>query len=236
MMYEHLAHFYDALVKDDEATLAWVKLIQQYIPKGKIMELACGSGEITIALANAGYQVSASDLSSDMIEEAKHKEGSEQITWSCMDMCTFEDNNCYDGILCLCDSFNYILELEQVEAMFQQVYTHLKTNGTFIMDMHAMDRLLEFAEEYNEAGKIDEHEYQWTIFAQDDVIYQNFAFYDEVGGVTLEQHMQRVYEPMLIKGMLETIGFKVDVLTDFIHNGVIEGEKQFFICKKEETK
>ena len=54
MMYEKLAEFYDALVKDEEATKAWVDLIESYLPKGKIMELACGSGEITIALAKDG--------------------------------------------------------------------------------------------------------------------------------------------------------------------------------------
>ena len=74
MMYEKLAEFYDALVKDEEATKAWVDLIESYLPKGKIMELACGSGEITIALAKDGYEVHASDLSADMITQAKAKE------------------------------------------------------------------------------------------------------------------------------------------------------------------
>ena len=36
MMYEKLAEFYDALVKDEEATKAWVDLIESYLPKGKI--------------------------------------------------------------------------------------------------------------------------------------------------------------------------------------------------------
>ena len=110
---------YDALVKDDEATACWVELIKAHIRGTELLELACGSGEITIALAQEGYHVDASDLSAAMIEEAKKKDGSEQVSWSVMDMCDLHTDKSYDGILCLCDSFNYLLKDEQVRALFQ---------------------------------------------------------------------------------------------------------------------
>lgn len=232
MMYETLAHYYDILVKDDEATQAWVNLIVKHMPKGHIMELACGSGEITIALANKGYEVHASDISAAMIQEAKKKEGSEAVAWSCMDMCEFDDANTYHGILCLCDSFNYVLHKTDVETLFQKVYDHLHEDGIFIMDMHTLDRLVEFQEEYNEAGKLDHHDYQWTIYSEGDEIYQNFAFYDEDGRVTLDQHVQRVYDPYYIDEVLKQVGFDVVVYTDFDKEGIVEGEKQFYICRK----
>lgn len=232
MMYHTLAHYYDALVKDEEATKAWVDVIETYMPKGKVMELACGSGEITIELAKRGYSMFASDLSMDMIEAAKQKAGSECIQWSCMDMCVFDDTQTYDGILCLCDSFNYVLKEEQVMTMFQQVYQHLHQGGVFIMDMHSLDRLAEFEEEYNEAGSVDGREYQWTIFREEDCIYQNFAFYDEDGRSELEQHIQRVYDPMYIDQILKTCGFQTKIITDFTEDGICPGEKQFFICRK----
>ena len=50
MMYGTLAHYYDALVKDEDASMAWVAFIEQHVKKGKVLELACGSGEITIAV------------------------------------------------------------------------------------------------------------------------------------------------------------------------------------------
>ncbi|HBQ74024.1 MAG TPA: class I SAM-dependent methyltransferase, partial [Erysipelotrichaceae bacterium] len=102
-----------------------------------------------------------------------------------------------------CDSFNYLLKDEQVRALFQGAYRHLRDNGVFLVDMHSMDRLEEFAEEYNEAGHVKDLEYQWTIASEDDRIYQNFAFYDSEGRVTLEQHEQRVYEPAWILAELK---------------------------------
>lgn len=232
MMYEALAHYYDALVKDDEATQAWVALIEKKIAKGRLMEVACGSGEITIALAQRGYQVHASDLSSAMIEEAQRKAGSEKVTWSVMDMCKFQEEHHFDGILCLCDSFNYVLEDVLVQQLFHDVYEHLNDGGIFLMDMHSQDRLREFEEEFNEAGVIDGQSYQWTIYSEDDAIYQSFAFYDEEGNATLEQHIQRVYDPLWIKDTLEACGFQVELVTDFTQEGICEGEKYFYIAKK----
>lgn len=232
MMYQTLAHYYDALVKDDEATKAWVSLIEQYIPRARLMEVACGSGEITIALAKDGYQIHASDLSSEMIQEAQKKAGSEAVTWSVMDMCEFQDTLQYNGILCLCDSFNYLLKLEQVKKFFQQVYDHLEQDGIFLMDMHSLDRLAEFHEEFIEAGNMLGHAYQWSIYSEEDRIYQNFAFYDDDGVVTLEQHIQRVYDPQSVEQMLTACGFVVQIITDFDQEGICPGEKQFFIAKK----
>ena len=101
------------------------------------------------------------------------------------------------------------------------------------MDMHSVDRLREFEEEYNEAGRVGAHEYQWTIESEDDCIYQTFAFYDEEGRPALEQHIQRVYDPTWIMEQLRACGYAVQVCTDFTQKGITEGEKQFYICRKE---
>ncbi|MFR5080272.1 MAG: methyltransferase domain-containing protein [[Clostridium] innocuum] len=87
MMYELLAHVYDALVKDDEATACWVELIKAHIRGTELLELACGSGEITIALAQEGYHVAASDLSAAMIEEARRSAAVSRChgaSWTCV--------------------------------------------------------------------------------------------------------------------------------------------------------
>lgn len=232
MMYEVLASYYDALVKDETATKAWVKLIDENVHGKKILEAACGSGEITIALAKEGYQIKAFDLSEQMIQQAKQKAGSELVEWSCGDMRTLP-NGSYDAILCLCDSFNYLLTKEEVQQFFIQCYAHLVPGGTLIVDMHSMDRLQEFMEEYNETGCIDGHDYQWSIESEDDRIYQTFAFYDGDGNYQLEQHVQRVYDPEWILEELHKCQFSVQVKTDFTQEGIVPGEKQFYICRRE---
>lgn len=234
MMYQTLAHFYDALVQDEEATQAWVEFIKQHSQGNEILEVACGSGEITIALAKQGFHMDASDLSNDMLEVAKQKQGAHAIHWFQQDMRYLTSDKQYDTILCLCDSFNYILEEQEVQDMFNKIHDTLKVHGTYIMDMHSLDRLSEFEEEFFEDGQIDGKGYQWTINRVDDCIYQNFAFYESDGSCILEQHVQRVYDPNRIKDMLETSGFHVSIYTDFTISGIAPGEKYFYVCKKKE--
>ena len=134
MIYNELAKYYDGLVKDDVATKTWVDLITKHIKGTKVMELACGSGEITLALAKCGYAIDASDLSSEMIRVAKEKQKDEKIHFYTMDMLAFSADSTYDGVLCLCDSINYILKEEQLANLFKQIHDCLNTGGIFLFN------------------------------------------------------------------------------------------------------
>ncbi|MGL5977686.1 MAG: methyltransferase domain-containing protein [Erysipelotrichaceae bacterium] len=232
-MYNKLADVYDLLVKDDQATLDWCNYIEAHSQASKILEVACGSGEITLELARRGKHVDASDLSAEMLERAKAKAGSEQVNFSCMDLRDLAVTNEYDTVLCLCDSLNYILETEEIQRFFQAAYDALRSNGTLIFDVHSMDRIAEFADEFYEEGHLGGYDYEWSILSDRELIYQNFIFFDEQAHAVHEQHIQRVYEPALLQAMLEAIGFSVSIDTDFVHKGIQEGEKYFFVCKKE---
>lgn len=233
MIYKELAPFYDALVKDDEATQAWGDFVTQHLPKGELLELACGSGEISILLAKLGYTITATDISDAMLMVAKTKTGHELLDWKQMDMRSFQDIPEVDGILCFCDSLNYLLEEEDIARVFKQSYKHLKDGGTFLFDVHSMDRLKEFADEYIEDGYMDEVAYQWSITCENEYLFHTFAFYDQDANAHLEQHRQRVYDPMWLKQQAEDCGFHVDIFTDFTQAGICEGEKYFYICRKE---
>lgn len=149
-----------------------------------------------------------------------------------MDMTCFHSDKQYDGILCLCDSINYLIEMEDIEALFKNVYHALNNDGVFIFDMHSLDRLVEFKEEFFEAGSINGHEYTWSITSEEDCIYHNFMFYDENANVSMEQHVQRVYDPMVIQKMLLENFDSVEIVTDFTNEGIQNGEKYFYVCKK----
>ena len=232
MMYEALASFYDALVKDSAATQQWVDFVHVHSKGKKMLEVACGSGEITLALATDGYDVSALDLSSDMLTCAQEKDGSDRIIWKQGDMRDLSSWSLFDGILCFCDSLNYLLSKADVQAFFSQAYEHLNDFGVLLFDMHSQDRLSEFQEEYCEAGTVHGTPYEWTIQAEEDRIYHNFAFYDKDAHITLEQHIQRVYEPQWIKDQLEKLGFRVSIYTDFNLEGIHSGEKYFYVALK----
>ena len=110
MIYDTLASYYDALVKDEEATLSWVHWIESFQKPCSMLELACGSAEITQVLSHHGFQMTALDLSQGMIDQAKRKDKEQKIQFECQDMRNLSNLPSFESIACLCDSFNYILE------------------------------------------------------------------------------------------------------------------------------
>ena len=230
-MYQPLAKYYDVLVKDDNATQMWLDFFNQHQAGKTILELASGTGEITLALAD-GFLIDASDISKSMLNEVKNKDSNNKINdYLILDMENFSLNKKYDNIICFCDSINYLLDYQSLNAMFLSVYNHLNTDGVFMFDMHSLDRLKEFEQDYIETGNILNTDYQWSISTDGKYIYHHFAFYKD-SGLVQEQHVQRVFKPELVIDLLEKMGFKIEVFTDFNKVGIVAGEKIFIVGRK----
>ena len=77
MTYEKFAYLYDELMKDVPYE-EWVQFINKQartygIEGKKILDLACGTGELSIRLAEEGYEVTGVDLSAEMLAVAREK-------------------------------------------------------------------------------------------------------------------------------------------------------------------
>lgn len=234
MIYDILAGYYDDLVRDDEATKQWVDWIESYNPKKDFLELACGTGEITLQLAK-NHQVSALDLADHMVEAAKAKDIDHQVDFQTGDMRDLSKFGEFDAIGCFCDSFNYLLEEEEVRAFFKEVKAHLREDGLFFFDSHALARIDEFALDhaYSEAGTFEDGtNVQWEIASTPEgLIYQDFAFYLPDQTIA-EHHIQRVYDPEWLIQVVKEDFEILSLTTDWEIEGADEGEKYFFVCKK----
>lgn len=230
MIYHDLAQYYDDLVKDEEATLRWADLSEEVLchPGCSILELACGSAEISWELAKRGYRLLATDLSEDMLNKAKEKNSAETLRFKALDMTQFDLNEKFDAVLCYCDSINYLSSLDDLKSMFHSVRQHLNEKGVFIFDMHTPDRLEEFSEEFIEEGLIDTVPYQWTIMTYEDQIHHHFAFWKD-GQMLQEFHVQHVFDLDDVLTLLHDEGFTTEVRVDFDQPQDSPGEKYFVI-------
>ena len=107
-MYKDLAKYYDVLVKDDQATQLWVDFFNRHQSGKTVLELASGTGEITLELAK-NYLVDASDISEPMLAEIKAKDNNMLNDIFKLDMTNFNLNKTYDNIICFCDTFKHRL-------------------------------------------------------------------------------------------------------------------------------
>lgn len=121
---------------------SWYKFIKTIIDengiKGKdVLDLGCGTGEMSIRLKKAGYSVLGIDISPEMLSIAadKAKEKKLEIHFANQDMRDFILPVGFDIVISLFDTVNYLSSIEEVEECFSSVYDHLDENGIFIFDM-----------------------------------------------------------------------------------------------------
>jgi len=231
MIYHKLAEIYDELVEDKEASLCWAKFVNNSTSGKKVLELACGSGEITIALADLGFDVLATDKSKYMIDKAYDKSADRNIRYRIMDMLNWKINELFDVVICFCDSINYLSDFEQLRYVFRKAYQCLESKGVLLFDMHHEHRLLEFKDEWDEDGVIRDISYQWLINSEYDQIVQYFNIIED-NKVYQEIHVQRVFEVDKVVDLLKECGFSVEVLNDYdIFNEELK-ERYFFKATK----
>ncbi len=136
--YTVLAQYYDQLTTDVHYE-AWADYIQRQFARHKrpicsVAELACGTGSLTKLLAQRGYEMTAVDLSPDMLSVAAQKCEGLDVLFLCQDMARFTLLEPVDAVVCCLDSVNYVTRPAQLRRAFQRVYQALAPGGLFLFD------------------------------------------------------------------------------------------------------
>jgi len=108
------------------------------VEKGRIIDLACGTGTVALSFASNGWEVWGVDASSEMLAQAEKKARETGLTLrlSCQDMRRFTVPAGVRLVTCLYDSMNYMLSLSDLQAVMQRVAAHLVPGGLFLFDMN----------------------------------------------------------------------------------------------------
>jgi SAM-dependent methyltransferase len=110
-----------------------------------ILELGCGTGRVTMALAEAGYRITGLDLSERMLERAVQKRAALRVEarerWHLMqgDMTQFDLGEKFRLILIPFRPLQHLLEVKQQMACLNCVRKHLKPGGRLILDVFQTD-------------------------------------------------------------------------------------------------
>lgn len=245
MAYETFAFVYDEVM---DATLyeQWLAFTTRHIPdtQSNMLELACGTGILAVGLAEAGYQVTALDLSEEMLAVASQRaaESDASIQFVEGDMLDLSEVGQYQAITCYSDSLCYMRNRQEVQQVFDEVYQALEEEGTFLFDVHSLYQIDTVFPEYSYHYQTDEFAFLWdsytgekphsiehflTFFVQDYEQEGKFVRIDEL-------HQERTYSLDNYLTMLESAGFMdVQVCADFTDDTPTETSRRwFFVCKK----
>lgn len=102
-----------------------------------VLELACGTGRITIPLAEQGIQITGLDVSEPMLSHAQRKamEKGVVVEWVKADCRDFTVDKKFNLIFFPFNSITHLPDVESLEACFSCVREHLAQNGRFIIDV-----------------------------------------------------------------------------------------------------
>lgn len=105
-----------------------------------VLDLACGSGTMTVLLAKKGFNMTGVDFSEDMLAEAYSKavENDLKIQFVQQDMRELNLLSKMDAVVCCLDSINHLLSVEDVEKVFKNVSSCLEENGLFVFDVNTV--------------------------------------------------------------------------------------------------
>ena len=120
-----------------EATAAEVACLRaklQVQPPARLLDVPCGGGRHSIALAAAGYSMTGVDLSTDFLQAAKN--AGQTIDWQQREMTDLPWPNAFDGAFCFGNSFGYLPDDDNARFL-HAVGATLKPGARFVIDYPA---------------------------------------------------------------------------------------------------
>ncbi len=219
-MYGDFAEVYDKLqdLNYDEFVDYYERIFKSVgIKPELVLDLACGTGNITIPMSKRGYDMIGLDLSCEMLNIARDKafEEKQDILFLNQNMTEMELFGTVDAIVCALDGLNYIVDEKELGKVFRLVHNYLNPNGVFIFDINSVHKLRDvlggntfvneeqgiyyvWQSEFSEETKICDFELNF-FEEQEDGSYERFD----------EFQQERAYSIEEMKEIIENSGLEV---------------------------
>lgn len=217
--YREFANLYDKLMNDFDYKM-WFNYIEdifhRYEKKPKwILEMACGTGNLSLHLAEQGYKLTCFDLSEEMLAQAYLKLNRyKNVKILNGNMIDFKINQKFDAIISICDSINYIIEEKDLKSTFQNAYNNLEDGGIFIFDINSFYKLKNILGHNTFIEDKEGVFYTWENYYDDEKntchFYLNFFVHDFENQYIRfeEEHIEKAYTTEEIIRLLNDAGFK----------------------------
>ena len=251
MAYETLAAMYDALM-DDVDYEAWAdyidRMLQKHGSSGKrLLDLGCGTGCISIPLAQRGYLVTGVDISEEMLAAAREKSRALQldIDWRKQDLTSLQlfdeagNEMVFDVAIATFDVFNHLTEPEDLQMLFHTLNPLLADEGVLLFDVQTPYKLREYLGNHIFTLHRDDVEYMWENHFDEEsqICTMNITFFlRQANGLYRRETMtqeERVYDLDLLRLWLKYSDFETaGVYEELSENDVKpEAHRAVFIAR-----
>lgn len=245
MSYDNFSRFYDLLTDNVEYKKRadyFCRLLSLCgINGGILLDLACGTGSISVEMAKKGFDVIGVDSSIGMLNAARQKtyECGEQVLLlnQCMD--DIDLFGTVDCAVCVLDSINHLDGAQQVKRTFEKVSLFMNPGGAFAFDVNTLYKHKNVLADNTFVYDLDELYCVWqnSFNEADGSVDITLDFFEEDDGAyyrSYESFTEKAYDLADIVKWLEDAGFEVigifdDMTTEKTHP---ETERAVFLAKK----
>ena len=238
--YISLAESYDRLTNDvDYAAVVdfyFQILAREGLKPRTAVDLACGTGSVTMLLAQKGLAVTAVDLSEDMLCVASQKamEAGLPVRFACQNLRDLWLPRGVDLAVCALDSLDYITDPADCKAAIHRTYRALNPGGCFIFDVNTPEKLRAmdgqvFLDEDDDVYCVWRGEFdpQTNICSYGMDLFQRRG---ELWQRSFEEHREYAYSADQLVGWMKEAGFTaVEVFADRKFEAPAEGEQRIYI-------
>ena len=210
----------------DFARAAACELLRRLPPRGRVVELGCGTGITTELLANAGYDVVGIDISAEMLAVARRRAPAAELRQASLWDAEIPGSV---AVTAIGEVINYAADeragSERLPELFARVHEALEPGGLFMFDFATPGR----------AGPPGTYEGAgWRVHTctveEDDLLERRMTL--EIDGERREEvHRLRLYEPEFVRKCLEGPGFSSEALSAYCDFGFWPGYAAFAAVK-----
>jgi SAM-dependent methyltransferase len=185
---------------------------------GNILDLACGEGTFALKAAELGFRVTGLDISETMLGFARDRirAAGADVDFVRADMRAMPFAGGFDLVTCWFDSLNYILDSDDLRAVFHGIAGALDEGGLLIFDMNtAYGLAVNWRENpcyvrQDSAGVFEVHRQDYDF--ETGLAYMHITGFIKSGSTWRridEEHRERAYGQQEIHSYLRAAGFQV---------------------------
>ena len=238
--YRELAQSYDRLTNDVdyEATVDFYYEIlkREGLTPRTAVDLACGTGSVALILARKGLQVTAVDMSWQMLMVAQQKAAEADLypQFVCQPLQQLRLPRGVDLAVCALDSMDYITNPKDCQEAIRRVYKSLNPGGCFIFDVNTPEKLRAmdgqvFLDEDDDVFCVWRGEFD----AQTNICSYGMDLFQRNGNVwqrSFEEHKEYAYTAEQLVGYLRSAGFtSIRVYGERTFDAPRTGEQRIYI-------